>query len=68
MEDMEFARHRIKNQRYRTPFEPRDEVFLNLDVRQLGLGNGSCGPKPMDKYIFPIQTETWTLKIEPVCR
>ena len=66
MEDMEFARHRIKNHRHRTPLEPRDEVFLNLDIRQLGLGNGSCGPKPMDKYIFPIKEETWTLKIEPV--
>ena len=65
-EDLEFARHRNGQQRFRTPLVPRREVCLNLDVRQLGLGGGSCGPRPMDKYIFPIQKEAWTLKIEPI--
>ena len=65
-EDMEFSRHRRLQQRFRAPLVKRDEVCLNLDVRQLGLGGGSCGPRPMDKYIFPIQREEWTLKIEPV--
>ena len=65
-EDLEFARHRNGQQRFRTPLVPRKEVCLNLDVRQLGLGGGSCGPRPMDKYIFPVQKEAWTLKIEPI--
>ena len=65
-EDMEFSRHRNSQQRFRTPLVRRDEVCLNLDIRQLGLGGGSCGPKPMDKYIFPIQKESWTLRMEPV--
>ena len=65
-EDLEFARHRAGQQRFRTPLVPRREVCLNLDVRQLGLGGGSCGPRPMDKYIFPIERTSWTLKIEPV--
>ena len=64
--DLEFARHRAGQQRFRTPLVPRREVCLNLDVRQLGLGGGSCGPRPMDKYIFPIKRTSWTLKIEPV--
>ena len=67
-EDIEFARHRNGGLRHRTPLVPRDETFLNLDIRQLGLGNGCLGPKPLDKYIFPIQMETWTLKIEPARR
>ena len=67
-EDLEFARHRNRQQRFRAPLVKRDEVCLNLDVRQLGLGGGSCGPGPMGKYIFPIQREEWTLKIEPVSR
>ena len=67
-EDLEFARHRNHQQRFRTPLVKRDEVCLNLDIRQLGLGGGSCGPKPMDKYIFPVQREKWTLKIEPYGR
>ena len=45
---------------------PRQEVVLNLDVRQLGLGGGSCGPIPMKKYIFPIKKETWSVTLTPV--
>ena len=67
-EDMEFSRHRRADRRFRTPLVKRDEVCLNLDLRQLGLGGASCGPRPMDKYIFPIQREEWTLKVEPFSR
>lgn len=65
-EDLEFARHRYGQQRFRMPLVPRDEICLNLDIRQLGLGGASCGPKPMVKYIFPIQREVWVLKMESV--
>ena len=68
VEDLEFARHREGQQRFRAPLVPRDEVCLNLDVRQTGLGGGSCGPKPMKKYVFPIEETSWTLKIECVGR
>ena len=64
-EDLEFSRHRRGQQRFRVPLEKRGEVCLNLDIRQLGLGGASCGPKPMDKYIFPVQREEWILKMEP---
>ena len=64
-EDLEFSRHRNGQQRFRSPLVARDEVCLNLDIRQLGLGGASCGPQPMKKYIFPIQREEWTLRIEP---
>lgn len=65
-EDLEYARHRNGEKRYRAPLRARDEVVLNLDCRQLGLGGASCGPKPMKKYIFPIQKEIWTLTLTPV--
>ena len=65
-EDLEFARHRNRQQRFRAPVAADRAVHLNLDVRQLGLGGGSCGPRPMDKYIFPIERTAWTLRIEPV--
>ena len=65
VEDLEFARHRNGQQRFRAPLVPREEVCLNLDVRQLGLGGGSCGPIPMKKYIFPVETVKWTLFVEP---
>ena len=65
-EDLEFARHRNRQQRFRAPVAETKEFCVNLDVRQLGLGGGSCGPKPLDKYIFPIETTSWTLRIAPV--
>ena len=66
-EDMEFARHRNGQQRFCAPLVARPEVCLNLDVRQLGLGGASCGPRPEAQYIFPIQEESWTMTLAPVC-
>lgn len=66
-EEMEYARHRRGMDRVNANPEAREEVLLNLDIRQLGLGGASCGPKPLDKYIFPIKDECWTLFIEPYC-
>ena len=68
VEDLEFARHRSGQKRFRAPLVPREEVCLNLDVRQLGLGGASCGPGPMEKYVFPVEKTQWTLKLEPVGR
>ena len=30
-----------------------DDIFVNFDYAQLGLGNGSCGAGVLDKYILP---------------
>ena len=67
-EDMEFARHRNGQQRFRAPPVARPEVCLNLDVRQTGLGGASCGPEPMGKYVFPIERTAWTLRMEPATK
>ena len=64
-EDLEFARHRKGQTRFRTPLVPRPEIYLNLDIRQLGLGGRSCGPEPQKKNVFPIRREKWTLRIAP---
>ena len=65
-EDLEYARHRAGEERRDQMREPRAEVCLNLDLRQLGLGGASCGPKPLDEYIFPIQNECWSMTIAPI--
>ena len=68
-EDLEFSRHVNGQVRYRSPLVPREEVVLNLDVRQTGLGGNSCGPQPMAKYRFdPNAPVEWTLRMEPVKR
>lgn len=66
-EDLLKSRHQNGEVRTRVPLVPRDEVILNLDVRQTGLGGASCGPLPMDKYRFnPNAPVSWTLKIERI--
>ena len=65
-EDLDFARHRAGEKRHRTPLVPRPEVCVDLDVRQTGLGGGSCGPRPLEKNIFDPRKEVrWTLAIRP---
>lgn len=65
-EEIDFARHRAGQQRFRAPLVPRKEVCLNLDIRQTGLGGASCGPAPQEKNRFPIETWSWTLNFSPV--
>ena len=65
-EDLEFARHRDKQQRMFNVRPPRSEVCLNLDVRQLGLGGASCGPKPEQEFVFPIVRTSWDVRFEPL--
>jgi len=37
---------------------PRDEIIFCIDCQQLGLGNGSCGPGVLDKYlVYPDEYE-----------
>ena len=65
-EDLEFARHRVGQKRYCAFPEPREEICVDLDVRQLGLGGASCGYPPLEKYIFAIEPLEWKLKLEPL--
>ena len=65
-EDLEFARHRSGQARQAHPLVPRDEVCLNMDVGQCGLGGRSCGPRPLDRYLLKPQPEAWTLRLSPV--
>ena len=65
-EDLEFARHRRGEPRVRAALMPRPEVFLNLDVRQTGLGEASCGPEPLPQYRFdPNAPVSWRLFLSP---
>ena len=66
-ETLAYSRHINGQRRMRSPLVPSEDVLLNLDVRQTGLGGASCGPAPMAKYRFdPNAPVEWTLKIERV--
>ena len=66
-ETLAYSRHINGQRRMRATLVPSEDVLLNLDVRQTGLGGASCGPAPMAKYRFdPKATVEWTLKIERI--
>ena len=66
-ETLAYSRHINGQRRMNAVPVPSDDILLNLDVRQTGLGGASCGPGPMAKYRFdPKATVEWTLKIERV--
>lgn len=66
-ETLAYSRHINGQRRMNAVPVPSDDVLLNLDVRQTGLGGASCGPAPMAKYRFdPNAPVEWTLKIERV--
>ncbi len=50
-----FSAHRFSTRdfetaRHTTDLTPRDEITLNLDYRQHGLGSNTCGPIPLPEY------------------
>lgn len=45
----------------------KSEVYLNLDCIQQGLGNASCGPRPLPLYMIPVnQPIGYSFRIEPI--
>ena len=73
VDELDLQRHRGtgtwgdgSRERFYAPMFPRREVMLNLDLRQLGLGNGSCGPGTIQCYTFPNKREEWSVTFVPV--
>ena len=44
----------------------RPEVVLHLDAAMRGIGNGSCGPGPLEKYELNGKSYSYIFAIEPV--
>lgn len=51
-----------------TDLTPRAEVIVNLDVRQRGLGTGSCGPDTLDRYRIGSGDYRLDFEIRPAIR
>lgn len=60
--DLWDAKHDFELDNIRKP-----EVYLSLDCVQQGLGNASCGPRPLPEYMIPEnQSLGYSFRIEPV--
>ena len=73
VDELDLQRHRgagtwsdESKERFYAPMFPRREIMLNLDLRQRGLGNGSCGPSTLECYSFPNKREEWSVTFVPV--
>jgi len=47
---------------------PRKEVYLNLDLKQRGLGTGSCGPDTLPEYKIGAGTHRFGFRLRPYTR
>jgi len=43
----------------------REDIILNLDYRQSGLGGGSCGPDTLPEYLIRPEPTRFTVRIRP---
>lgn len=43
----------------------RKETILTVDMQHCGLGGGSCGPGPMEKYLLKTEKATFSFSIRP---
>lgn len=64
-EDLYRARHRNHQERIYNIPDAREEICLNLDIAQMGLGGGSCGPRPMEKYLLKVRPVRFGYMMRP---
>jgi hypothetical protein len=57
--DLEQARHTYELNR-------RDEITLNLDYAQSGLGSAACGPGRLEKYQLKAGEARFTIRLRPL--
>jgi len=58
-EDLTQARHTYELQR-------REEITLNLDYRQSGLGGASCGPGTLPQYLIEPKPVAYRVRLRPI--
>ncbi|HEY3086885.1 MAG TPA: glycoside hydrolase family 2 TIM barrel-domain containing protein [Jatrophihabitantaceae bacterium] len=58
-EDLDAARHP-------SDLVPRDELYVNIDVAQNGLGTASCGPGVLPQYELRAAPASWTVRLVPL--
>ncbi|MHB9132123.1 MAG: beta-galactosidase, LacZ type [Armatimonadota bacterium] len=69
--ELNFSAHRFttmdfERARHTYDLTPRDEITLNLDYRQNGIGTGSCGPGPWEHYLLKPEEFRFTLRLRPI--
>ena len=63
-----FTAHDLTVARHTHELTRRDEITLNVDYAQNGLGNASCGPGALPQYLLVPTPIAFRLRLEPVER
>lgn len=61
-----FTAEDLTNARHTYELKRRDEITLNLDYAQCGLGNASCGPGVLPQYLLTPKPLEFAVRIEPL--
>ncbi|TAJ11791.1 DUF4981 domain-containing protein [Marinilabiliaceae bacterium JC017] len=62
---LHYTENDLDKARYINQLKPRKQVVLNIDYRQLGLGNGSCGSAPLADYQLYAETVNFSWSLRP---
>ena len=60
-----FATEDLTRARHTCELEPREDITLNLDHGQSGLGGASCGPGTLPQYLVEPQEVQFSLRLRP---
>jgi hypothetical protein len=60
-----FTTEDLANARHTFELKQRNEIILNVDYAQSGLGSASCGPGRLDKYKVKAEETRFRVKLRP---
>jgi hypothetical protein len=61
----QFTAQDLTQATHRHELKRRDQVILNLDYAQCGLGNASCGPGVLPQYLLRPRAVRFSLRLKP---
>ena len=60
-----YTAHDLYQAFHTNELQRRDEIILNLDMRQCGLGGASCGPGTLPQYLVLPGHHSFTIRLRP---
>jgi len=60
-----FTAEDLTEAKYTYELKRREDITLNLDYRQSGLGGGSCGPDTLPKYLVKLGHIRFSVRLRP---
>jgi beta-galactosidase/beta-glucuronidase len=61
-----YTAHELEHATHTHELEPGGTTVLSLDHRVAGLGSSICGPKPLDRYLVPAETFSFTIHMRAI--